>query len=66
MSRGTIPSGFQDLVNELLDRGAAVMQLPGDLPLVETAAALVRSIAEAGRVASPPVLAHCESVDPEF
>jgi 3-oxoacyl-[acyl-carrier protein] reductase len=63
MSRGTIPSGFQELVNELSDRGAAVMQLPGDLALVDTAAALFRSIAEAGRVASALVLAHCESVD---
>lgn len=63
MPWGDSPSGFEDLERELSERGAGLMRLPGDLESIDTAAALFRSLAEAGRVASALVLAHCESVD---
>ncbi len=63
MPWASIPSGLEELVNELSGLGAEVMRLPGNLESVDTAAALFRSISETGRAASALVLAHCESVD---
>ncbi len=57
------PSGFQKLTGELCDSGADVMELPGNLELIDTPTNLFRAIAEAGKVPSALVLAHCESVD---
>ena len=59
----SLPSGFEELACELLDLGAQVTRLPGDLACVETAANLFGEISEMRRVASALVLAHCESAD---
>ena len=63
MQWAAVPSGLEELVDELSERGAKVLPLPGDLERVGTPAALFRSIAEAQNVASALVLGHCESVD---
>ncbi len=57
------PSGLQELTEEIQGFGAAVMQIPGNLELVETADCLFKVIAQAAKVPSALVLAHCESVD---
>ncbi len=56
-------SGFEELVTELANLGADVMRLPGNLESPQTAASLFSSIAEAGRIPSALVLAHCESLN---
>ena len=63
MQWGPLPSGFEELVDELSGRGARVLRLPGDLESVDTAAALFRSMGKAQVTASALVLGHCESVD---
>ncbi len=51
MPWASIPSGLEELANELSGLGAEVMRLPGNLESVDTAAALFRSISETGRAA---------------
>jgi 3-oxoacyl-[acyl-carrier protein] reductase len=63
MPWANIPNGLDALIGELRDLGADVLRLPGDLELIETPAAIFRTIAEARKTPSALVLAHCESVD---
>lgn len=62
MPWATIPSHFEELIDDLSNRGASVMKLPADLELPGTAAALFKTVEDMGRVASALILAHCESV----
>ena len=57
------PTGIDELILELIDYGADVLHLPGNLEDVATAYALFQTISEHGTSPSALVLAHCESVD---
>ena len=46
MPWANIPDGLDELIDELRDLGADVLKLPGDLELVETPAALFRSLGD--------------------
>lgn len=57
------PTGTNELIHELIDSGADVLHLPGNLEDVATAGALFQTLSEQGATPSALVLAHCESVD---
>lgn len=63
MPWAAFPSGYEELIHNLKKRGAAVLQLPGNLELADTPANLFNTITEAGRTPSALVLCHCEAVD---